>query len=180
MKVTKITPSGSKPVYDLSIDTEDYDEQHYLLENGVVTHNTGIYYSADNIWILGRRQNKTGTEVTGYDFIVNVEKSRYVKEKSKIPISVSWDGGIERFSGLLDIGLASGFVVKPANGWYQLVDVETGEVLGTKVREKETLTEEFWKDILNNPKFQEFVEKQYCIGNPNQVNLDEILEMEAE
>ena len=151
-----------------------------LFPKDIVGGGTGIYYSADNIWILGRRQNKTGTEVTGYDFIVNVEKSRYVKEKSKIPISVSWDGGIERFSGLLDIGLASGFVVKPANGWYQLVDVETGEVLGTKVREKETLTEEFWKDILDNPKFQEFVEKQYCIGNPNQVNLDEILEMEAE
>lgn len=151
-----------------------------LFPKDIVGGGTGIYYSADNIWILGRRQNKTGTEVTGYDFIVNVEKSRYVKEKSKIPISVSWDGGIERFSGLLDIGLASGFVVKPSNGWYQLVDVETGEVLGTKVREKETLTEEFWKDILDNPKFQEFVEKQYCIGNPNQVNLDEILEMEAE
>jgi len=149
-----------------------------LFPKDIVGGGTGIYYSADNIWILGRRQNKTGTEVTGYDFIVNVEKSRYVKEKSKIPISVSWDGGIERFSGLLDIGLASGFVVKPSNGWYQLVDVETGEVLGTKVREKETLTEEFWKDILDNPKFQEFVEKQYCIGQKTIVNMDELLEID--
>jgi RecA/RadA recombinase len=151
-----------------------------LFPKDIVGGGTGIYYSADNIWILGRRQNKTGTEVTGYDFIINVEKSRYVKEKSKIPISVSWDGGIERFSGLLDIGLASGFVIKPSNGWYQLVDVETGEVLGNKVREKDTRSEEFWKDILDNPKFHEFVEKQYCIGNPNQVNLDEILEMEED
>lgn len=135
-----------------------------LFPKDIVGGGTGIYYSADNIWILGRRQNKTGTEVTGYDFIINVEKSRYVKEKSKIPISVSWDGGIERFSGLLDIGLASGFVIKPSNGWYQLVDVETGEVLGNKVREKDTLTKEFWDDILDNPKFQDFVEKQYCIG----------------
>jgi RecA/RadA recombinase len=135
-----------------------------LFPKDIVGGGTGIYYSADNIWILGRRQNKTGTEVTGYDFIINVEKSRFVKEKSKIPISVSWDGGIERFSGLLDIGLASGFVVKPSNGWYQLVDVETGEVLGNKVREKDTSTKEFWDNILDNPKFQEFVEKQYCIG----------------
>jgi RecA/RadA recombinase len=149
-----------------------------LFPKDVVGGGTGIYYSADNIWILGRRQNKTGTEITGYDFIINVEKSRYVKEKSKIPISVSWDGGIERFSGLLDIGLASGFVVKPSNGWYQLVDVTTGEVIGNKVREKDTLTAEFWDGILNNPKFQEFIEKQYCIGKQTQVNLDEILEME--
>lgn len=149
-----------------------------LFPKDVVGGGTGIYYSADNIWILGRRQNKTGTEVTGYDFIINVEKSRYVKEKSKIPISVSWDGGIDQFSGLLDIGLASGFVVKPSNGWYQLVDTDTGEVLGNKVREKDTRTAEFWKDILSNSKFQEFVEKQYCIGKQTQVNLDEILEME--
>lgn len=135
-----------------------------LFPKDIVGGGTGIYYSADNIWILGRRQNKTGTEVTGYDFIINVEKSRFVKEKSKIPISVSWNGGIERFSGLLDIGLASGFVIKPSNGWYQLVDVETGEVLGNKVREKDTSTKEFWDNILDNPKFQEFVEKQYCIG----------------
>ena len=52
-------------------------------------------------------------EVNGYDFIINVEKSRMVKEKSKIPVSVSWDGGVERNSGLLDIALAGGFVVKP-------------------------------------------------------------------
>lgn len=135
-----------------------------LFPKDIVGGGTGIYYSADNIWILGRRQNKTGTEVTGYDFIINVEKSRFVKEKSKIPISVSWDGGIARFSGLLDIGLASGFVSKPSVGWYQRVDIETGEIIGNKVREKDTLTEDFWADILADAKFQEFVEKQYKIG----------------
>jgi len=135
-----------------------------LFPKDIVGGGTGIYYSADNIWILGRRQNKTGTEVTGYDFIINVEKSRFVKEKSKIPISVSWDGGIERFSGLLDIGLASGFVTKPSNGWYQRVDTSTGEVIGNKIREKDTLSEDFWADILSDARFQEFVEKQYKIG----------------
>lgn len=149
-----------------------------LFPKDIVGGGTGIYYSADNIWILGRRQNKTGTEVTGYDFIINVEKSRYVKEKSKIPISVSWDGGIERFSGLLDVGLASGHIIKPSNGWYQKVDTDTGEVIGSKVREKDTLTEEFWKDILANEKFNEFMESQYCIGKKTVVDMDEILEME--
>lgn len=175
MKIKSIKNVGKKRVFDLSVE----EVEHYILENGVVTHNTGIYYSADNIWILGRRQNKTGQEVTGYDFIINVEKSRYVKEKSKIPISVSWDGGIERFSGLLDVALASGHVVKPSNGWYQKVDTNTGEVIGNKVREKDTLSEEFWQDILNNEAFVDFIEKQYCIGNPNQVDLDQILEMES-
>ena len=48
-----------------------------LFPKDVVGGGTGIYYSADNIWIIGRRQQKTGTEVTGYEFVINIEKSRY-------------------------------------------------------------------------------------------------------
>ena len=65
-----------------------------LFPKDVVGGGTGIYYSADNIWIVGRQQDKSGTEIKGYHFIINIDKSRYVKEKSKIPISVSWEGGI--------------------------------------------------------------------------------------
>ena len=143
-----------------------------LFPKDIVGGGTGIYYSADNIWILGRRQNKTGTEVTGYDFIINVEKSRYVKEKSKIPISVSWDGGIERYSGLLDVALAGGFVTKPSNGWYQLVDTSTGESVGSKVRQKDTLTQEFWSGLLENSEFQEFVQGMYSITGGVTAELD--------
>lgn len=130
-------------------------------------------YSADNVWIIGRRQNKTGTEVTGYDFIINVEKSRYVREKSKVPVSVSWEGGIERYSGLLDIALAGGYVIKPSNGWYQLVDKSTGQLVGNKVREKDTRTDTFWEPILTESDFKEFVRKSYQIGG-------EIEELELE
>lgn len=147
-----------------------------LFPKAVVSGGTGIYYSADNIWILGRRQNKKGTEVTGYEFVINVEKSRYVKEKSKIPISVSWSGGVERYSGLLDVALAGNFVAKPGAGWYSRVDRATGEFIGTKVREAETLTEEFWMPIFEETDFREFVKKQYTIGYKDQVNMDEIID----
>jgi len=149
-----------------------------LFPKDIVGGGTGIYYSADNIWILGRRQNKTGTEVTGYDFIINVEKSRFVKEKSKIPIRVSWEGGIESYSGLLDVALAGGFVIKPSNGWYQLVDKATGQLVGGKVREKDTLAHSFWEGLLEDEDFQSFIEKQYKIGAGASIELD--LEMEVE
>lgn len=136
-----------------------------LFPKDIVSGGTGVYYSADNIWIIGRRQNKTGTEVTGYDFIINVEKSRFVKEKSKIPVSVSWDGGIEPYSGLLEVGLAGGFVVKPSNGWYQRVDTATGSVIDGKVREKDTREPEFWEDILASDKFREYVQGLYQVGS---------------
>ena len=135
-----------------------------LFPKDIVSGGTGIMYSADNVWIIGRRQQKVGTEIKGYDFIINVEKSRFVKEKSKIPISVTWEGGIEPYSGLLDVALAGAYVVKPSNGWYQKVDTSTGDVIGTKVREKDTLTEEFWQSIFNETDFKEFTRKAFQIG----------------
>jgi len=141
-----------------------------LFPKDIVGGGTGIYYSADNIWIIGRRQNKTGTEVTGYDFIVNVDKSRYVKEKSKIPISVSWDGGIDEMSGLLDIAMAGGWVIKPSNGWYQKPREDK------KYRSSE-LNSEFWKDILEDEQFSDFVSKMYQIGHKTPVELDLLEEL---
>ena len=135
-----------------------------LFPKDIVSGGTGIMYSADNVWIIGRRQQKVGTEIKGYDFIINVEKSRFVKEKSKIPISVTWEGGIEPYSGLLDVALAGAYVVKPNNGWYQKVDTTTGDVIGTKVREKDTLTAEFWESIFNETDFKEFTRKAFQIG----------------
>jgi RecA/RadA recombinase len=148
-----------------------------LFPKDIVSGGTGIMYSADNVWILGRRQNKTGTEVTGYDFVINVEKSRYVREKSKIPVSVSWDGGVQRYSGLLDLGIAGGFVIKPSNGWYVRVDKSTGEMVGGKLREKETMTPEFWDPIFKDTDFKEFVRSSYQIGGES-MELD--LDLESE
>ena len=141
-----------------------------LFPKDVVGGGTGIYYSADNIWILDRQQDKQGTEIKGYHFVINVDKSRYVKEKSKIPISVSWEGGVQRYSGLLDVALAGGYVVKPSNGWYSVNGDEK------KVRQADTLQKEFWTPIFEETDFADFIKKQYSIGHEDQVSMDEIVE----
>ena len=134
-----------------------------MFPKDIVGGGTGSYYSADNIYIIGRQQENDGTEIVGYNFIINVEKSRYVKEKSKIPISVSFDGGISKYSGLLDLAIESGHVVKPTNGWYAKVDQSTGEV-GDKKRIADTSTPEFMEPILKDPKFKEFIKHKYEIA----------------
>jgi RecA/RadA recombinase len=139
-----------------------------LYPKDIVGGGTGSYYSADNIFILGRQQEKDGTEITGYNFIINVEKSRYVKEKSKIPVSVSFDGGISKWSGLLDLALESGHVIKPSNGWYQKVGEEQ------KYRIKDTDTKDFWMPILMDKSFYDFVKAKYSIGNVQMVNSEEL------
>ncbi len=135
-----------------------------MFPKAIVGGGTGSYYSADNIFIIGRQQEKEGTEVIGYNFIINVEKSRYVKEKSKIPVTVSFDGGISRWSGLLDIAIESGHVIKPSNGWYSKVDKDTGEVEDKKYRLKDTDTKDFWMSIITSKSFQTYVEEKYRVA----------------
>jgi RecA/RadA recombinase len=140
-----------------------------MFPKDIVGGGTGSYYSADNIYIIGRQQDKDEKSKTiqGYDFIINVEKSRYVKEKSKIPITVSFNGGISRWSGLLDIAIESGHIIKPSNGWFSKVKQDTGEIEDKKYREKETDTAEFWESILNDSQFSDFVTKKYGIAYGN-------------
>ena len=85
--------------------------------------------------------------------------------KAKIPVTVSYDGGISRWSGLLDIALESGHVVKPSNGWYSKVDVESGEVEEKKYRFNDTETKEFWSSILEQESFHDFINKKYKVAS---------------
>jgi len=135
-----------------------------IYSKAVVGGGTGSYYSADNIFIIGRQQEKDGKETVGYNFIINVEKSRYVKEKSKIPITVTHEGGISKWSGLLDMALESGHVIKPSNGWYQQVDMWTGEIKDKKYRFADTENAQFWLPILTAKTFQDAIEKKYSVA----------------
>lgn len=155
---------------------------HIYMEQGmfpkaIVSGGTGIYYSAQNIYIVGRQQDKDGTDLIGYNFIINVEKSRYVREKSKIPVTVSFDGGISTWSGLLDMAIESGHVVKPSNGWYSRVNTTTGEVEDKKFRIKDTDSKEFWLPVLGDPTFQEWIKQNYQIANGAIMSDDEVSEV---
>ena len=137
-----------------------------LFPKAIVSGGTGIYYSADAIWIIGRQQDKVGTEIQGYHFVINIEKSRHVKEKSKIPISVSWDGGIQKWSGLMEVAEKGGYVRKPKVGWYEAVDPATGEILSDKLlRAKEIVDNpQFWDKIFKQTDFVDFIKNAFTVG----------------
>jgi len=128
----------------------------------VVGGGTGSYYGSDNIWILGRQQDKDDKEIKGYHFVINVEKSRYVKEKSKIPITVSFEGGINRWSGLLEVAIEGNYIVKPKVGWYATVNQETGEVNTPSKRAADIVdNKEFWVQLFQETDFADYIEKKY-------------------
>ena len=147
-----------------------------LFPKDIVGGGTGSYYSADNIFIIGRQQEKDADGIAGYNFIINVEKSRYVREKAKIPVTVLHKGGISRWSGLVDLATASGHVVKPSNGWYQRVDMTTGEVEEKKWRLKDTESRDFWAPVLGCEKFQKWVEQKYMVSHGDIIQAEDVAE----
>ena len=137
-----------------------------LYPKDIVSGGTGAYYSADAIWIIGRQQEKVDKEIKGYHFIINIEKSRHVREKAKIPVSVTFEGGISKWSGLMEVAEAGGYVVKPKVGWYEAVDPSTGEVLCDKMmRAKEIVdNKEFWLMMLEKTDLATFIKEKYTMA----------------
>jgi len=135
-----------------------------MFSTTVIPGGTAVTYAANTIFVIGKSQEKEGTDVVGYKFTLNVHKSRFVKEKSKFPFNVNMDTGINKFSSLIDLAFQSGHIVKPSNGWYQKVDIATGEVEDKKYRLKETNTDEFWEAILENDEFVKWVKNRYQYG----------------
>jgi len=139
-----------------------------LFPKNIVSGGTGIYYSANQIFIISKSQEKDGSDLAGFKFTINIEKSRYVKEKAKLPFRVMFDTGIDKWSSLFDLALESGHLTKASTGWYNIVDPNTGEIDDTKRRAKDIeKDDEFFKALVENSKFKAFVEDKFKLTTSN-------------
>lgn len=137
-----------------------------LYPKAIVSGGTGIMYSANQVFIISKAQEKAKDDtLAGWKFTINIEKSRYVREKSKLPFTVLYGSGIQRWSALFDLALEAGFLIKPKVGWYQLIDPETGEVSEKNYREAEVqANDEFFERLTHTKAFKEFIEKKYKLS----------------
>lgn len=151
-----------------------------MFPKDVVGGGTGAYYGADNIWIIGRQQEKKGDDVIGFNFVINVEKSRYVREKSRFIVTVLYSGGINRWSGLFDFALEHGYIAAGKKGWYHVVDRSTGEVIEPGSRRSDLETNDaLWTALLANGDFTQALEDAYKLNSP-MVQEDDVDEYEEE
>jgi RecA/RadA recombinase len=133
-----------------------------LYPKAIVSGGTGIYYSANQIFIISKAQEKDGTELAGFKFTINIEKSRYVKEKSKLPFSVFFDSGIYKWSSLFELAQESGHIIKPKVGWYQTVDMETGEISEKSYRAKDLESNDaYFENLIKDKVFKDHVERKF-------------------
>jgi len=154
-----------------------------LFPKNIVSGGTGIYYSANQIFIISKAQEKEGTDLAGFKFTINIEKSRYVKEKAKLPFKVLYDSGIQKWSSLMDLAIESGHITKATQGWYNLTDLETGEIIEPKRRGKDIETDdEFFENLIQSKSFNAFVEKRYKLTNVEGHNAreDDTIESDTE
>jgi hypothetical protein len=115
-KIKSITSVGKGDVYDISV--EKYE--NYILENGVVTHNSGLQYASSTIVYLSKSKEKDGTEVIGNIIRAKTQKSRLSKENKQVEIRLFYDErGLDKYYGLLELGEIGG-MWKNVAGRYEM------------------------------------------------------------
>lgn len=158
-----VTPSLTKKDIPCVAINHTYQTME-LYSKAIMSGGTGGMYSANQVFIITKAQDKEGTELLGYKFTINIEKSRYVREKSKFPFWVKYKGGIDKWSGLFDIALEGEFITKISAQKYSKMDPETGEVEEESFKRKEIDNKEFWIPLLQSEKFQEYIKNRYQLG----------------
>lgn len=155
MRIKSIKKIDSFPLYDMTVETD----HNYVLANGVITHNSGALYTANNVLFLSKSKDKDGTSLVGFDFKLKAEKSRFIREGSTFSMNVSFDEGIDPYSDLFDFALESGFIISPSKGYYQKND-KYGDPKKYRKSEFER-NPEAWSCFINDPDFISAYEKKY-------------------
>lgn len=136
-----------------------------LYSKPVVGGGTAVMYSANQIFIITKSQEKDGDDLAGWKFTINIEKSRYVREKSKFPFVVAYESGINKYSGLFDLAVENQYVVNSKKGWYQTVDLNTGELSDKSYRRVDLENNKaYWEAMVTNDTFNKFVRNKYQLG----------------
>ena len=142
----------------------------YTSMDGKGTYNISggkkVYLAADDVFVIGRQQDGVASDLKGFFFVLNIDKSRECKEKTKIFIHCTFENGMNPYSGILEeakeIGLCS------LSAWCKLMDFETGEMQSKSYRKGEIYNEHEWFEKLM--KYQPFIDhitQKYCLGGVN-------------
>lgn len=140
-----------------------------MFPKDVMSGGSSGMYAADSVIFLTRAQEKQGTDIAGYTFTMKVEKGRRVKEASKLKFTALFDKGVLLYSGLLDIALATGHVIKPSVGWYAKASDQSRKYRESEIQE----SNEFWQDILADEKFQKACKKLFKLETPKDDELED-------
>ncbi len=127
-----------------------------------------LYFASSSI-VMGTSKARakattSSTDIIGASILAKTIKSRFCKELTKLRYLISYEGGIDPYSGILEDLVEEGIVAKPSVGWYQRDFSRLGlEGVDKKWREREINENgrEFYTEIIKNEDVQRFFEEKY-------------------
>jgi len=119
---------------------------------------TGLKYAASTIAMLSKRKEKDGDgDVVGNIVRIKMYKSRLSKENSQVEVLLTYDKGLDRYYGLLE--LAEKYeIIKKVSTRFELPDGK--KVFGKEIRQNPTAY--FTEEIM--AKLEECAKKEYSYG----------------
>jgi hypothetical protein len=116
-KIKVIKKIESADVVDV-FDIEVANEHHYILESGIVSHNSGWIFGSSIVVAMRKLKLKEDyegtktTDVKGIRAICKCMKTRYNKPFEQVELRIPWDTGLDPYSGLIDLFKRKGLLVK--------------------------------------------------------------------
>lgn len=135
-----------------------YDQIGAYVPTKVMSGGSGLKYAATQIVFLTKKKDKVDGEVTGNIIHCTMEKSRISREKRTVDTRIKYDGGLDRYYGLLAIAEKAGIFQKVSTK-YRIVGTETTAFGKSIESEPEKY---FTADIL--AKIETFVQKEFAYG----------------
>ena len=134
---------------------------------------SGLKYAASSIIYLSKKKEKDGTEVIGNIIHCKNHKSRLTKENKMVDVRLTYDRGLDRYYGLLELAEKYG-VFKKVSTRYELPD-------GSKQFGKAILSDPetfFTEDIMHKLNLAAEVEFKYGVNENVETVLPESEEIE--
>ena len=135
-----------------------YDSMGSMFPTKEMGGGSGLKYAASSIVFLSKKKDKDGTEVVGNIVHCKNHKSRLTIENKMVDVRLSYDKGLDRYYGLLELAIKYG-IFKQVSTRIELPDGKT----------------QFGKTIINNPEeyfteevmkqLDESAEKEFRYGN---------------
>ena len=141
----------------LLVTNHTYKQVGTMFPQDVMGGGSGLQYAASNIVFLSKRKEKDGTEVIGNIIHCKNFKSRLTKENKMVDVLLTYDAGLSKYYGLLDLAEKYGIITKVSTR-YEMPD-------GAKVFGKQIYNDPekyFTEDILN--KIDEAANTEFTYG----------------
>jgi hypothetical protein len=138
-----------------------YYETQEMYAKRVYAGGKKVFLASDAVWFISRSQDKEGKDLVGYNFTLNIDKSRTIKEGSKFPINVTWENGIDKYSGIYELGKEFG-AFQVAGAWVKVMDLSTGELSGNK--RANAIDNDYYDELLKHQPFIDFVKAKYVLN----------------